>query len=385
MPKLKGHIDWFILLPVAGLMLFSLSFVYSASWAFADHKFDSTEVLFFNHLWRVLVGLVVIIVFSRIDYHFYRKISKPLMTIAIIMLVAVLIVGSSAKGATRWLDLGPIRIQPSEILKFALVIHFASMLAAKQKEIKYLYEGFLPFAIWTGMACFLIALQPNFSTMMVVFVLSFSMMFVGNINLIHLGTTGIVGFIGASIYAVSESYRLKRILSFLGLEENTAVGYQLNQSLIALGNGGLTGVGPGQSKQSMFFLPESYGDFIFAIIGEEFGFIGLLLILGAFALIFWRGLLIAKKAPDNFGYYLATGITITFALYVIVNAAVNTGLAPTTGVPFPFISYGGTAILLYSSAIGILLNVSAQAGVYPKAESIDNDIEVENEEEDDED
>ena len=143
-------------------------------------------------------------------------------------------------------------------------------------------------------------------------------------------------------------------------------GYQLNQALIAMGNGGIFGVGPGQNRQSHLFLPESYGDFIFSIIGEEYGFIGLFAILAAFALIFWRGMIIAKKAPDNYGYFLAIGIIITFAIYVFVNAGVNTGILPTTGVPMPFISYGGTAILFYSAAIGVLLNISAQAGVYPK-------------------
>lgn len=387
--QVKGHIDWLILLPIAGIMLFGLAFVYSASSAYSGLKLNSSEALFFSHLSKVLLGLVLIIVFAKIDYHVYRKISKSFMTISVILLFLVLFIGSTAKGATRWINLGPLSLQPSEIVKFAMVIHFASMLSAKQAVIKNFEQGFLPFLIWLGMISILIALQPNFSTMMIVLLIGMSIMFIGNVNLLHWLSTLFVGAIGIVFYAISAPYRMKRILSYLGMGETSASGsdYQLNQALIAIGNGGLTGLGPGQSRQSNLFLPESYGDFIFSIVGEEYGFIGLLIIISCFALVFWRGLLIAKKAPDNFGYYLSVGIIITFALYVFVNAGVNTGILPTTGVPFPFISYGGTAILLYSAAIGILLNISAQAGVYQIAinDSDDNDAESESEENDEDD
>lgn len=385
--QVKGHIDWLILLPIAGIMLFGLAFVYSASSAYSGLKLNSSEALFFSHLSKVLLGLVLIIVFAKIDYHVYRKISKSFMTISVILLFLVLFIGSTAKGATRWINLGPLSLQPSEIVKFAMVIHFASMLSAKQAVIKNFEQGFLPFLIWLGMISILIALQPNFSTMMVVLLIGMSIMFIGNVNLLHWLSTLFVGFIAVGFYAVSAPYRMKRILSYLGIGETSASGsdYQLNQALIAIGNGGLTGLGPGQSRQSNLFLPESYGDFIFSIVGEEYGFIGLLIIISCFALVFWRGLLIAKKAPDNFGYYLSVGIILTFALYVFVNAGVNTGILPTTGVPFPFISYGGTAILLYSAAIGILLNISAQAGVYQIAINDSEDIEAESSDEDDED
>lgn len=396
MNTIKGHIDWYILLPIAGIMLFGLSFVYSASSAYSGLKLDSNEALFFSHLTKVIFGLFLMIVFAKIDYHIYRKISKPFLITSVILLILVLFMGSSAKGATRWLNFGPISLQPSEIVKFAIVIHFASMLSAKQAIIKDFEKGFLPFIIWLGIIAILIALQPNFSTMLVVLFIGFAIMFIGNVNLLHWLSTLFVGIVAASIYAVSAPYRMKRILSYLGMgDANSASGsdYQLNQALIAIGNGGITGLGPGQSRQSNLFLPESYGDFIFSIVGEEFGFIGLVLILSAFGLVFWRGLIIAKNAPDNFGYYLSVGIIITFAFYVFVNAGVNTGLLPTTGVPFPFISYGGTAILLYSIAIGILLNISSQTGLYPIEVAIseggnevaDNDDEGEDEDEDDDD
>lgn len=372
MKKYAGHIDWMIFLPVIALMLFSLAFVYSASATFAEIKFGAADKLFREHLLRVLVGFAIIFVFSRVDYHIWRKLSKPMLFVSIMLLAAVLFTGMEAHGAARWIRLGPMSFQPTELAKFALVLHFAVLLSTKQDYIKDFKRGFLPFLIWTGVICGLIALQPNLSNMMVIFIIAFSMMFIGNTNLLHLAGTFLVGLVGAGIYAVSAPYRVNRLLAFMGMSSgsnNSAVenvSYQLTQALIAIGNGGIFGVGPGQNRQSHLFLPESYGDFIFSIIGEEYGFIGLSVIMGAFVLICWRGMLIAKKAPDNFGYFLAIGILITFAFYVFVNAGVNTGLLPTTGVPMPFVSYGGTAVFIYAGAIGILLNISAQAGVYPK-------------------
>jgi cell division protein FtsW len=243
------------------------------------------------------------------------------------------------------------------------------MLNAKQAVIKDLEKGFVPLLVWIGATCALIAMQPNFSTMMVIFIIAFMMLFIGNTNVLHIITTGGIGLVFAGIYAVSADYRMQRLLSFFGMNDSTSAAqnenYQLDQALIALGNGGLTGLGPGQNRQSNF-LPEPYGDFIFSIIGEEYGFIGLVVILLVFAWVFYRGFKIAKNAPDNFGYFLSAGIVLTFAVYVFVNAGVNTGLLPTTGVPMPFISYGGTAVLFNAAAIGILLNVSAQSNVYLK-------------------
>lgn len=378
MSKVKGHIDWFILLPITFLMLLSLTFVYSASFPYAEYRDIPVDTLFFNHLWKVLAGIIVIIVVSKIDYHHYRKFSKPLLIFSIILLIAVLFAGETTKGATRWLNLGFIRLQPSELAKFAMVLHFASMLASKQKIIKSLEFGFLPFVIWTGIILTLIAFQPNLSTLLVIGLISMAMMFVGNVNLLHLISTGFIGLVSVVFYAISAEYRLDRIKAYFGIDETgnaaSTISYQLDQALLAIGNGGWTGVGPGQSRQSHLFLPESYGDFIFSIIGEEIGFLGLLLILVIYGVIFWRGLSIAKKAPDNFGYFLAIGIIITFAFYVFVNAGVNTGILPTTGVPLPFLSYGGTAVLLYSVAIGILLNISAQAGVFSLEEEDGNEL-----------
>jgi cell division protein FtsW len=369
----KGRLDWYVLTSVILLMLFSIAFVYSASYAFAEAKFGSEEKLFFNHLIRVGLGILTLVIFAKIDYHVWMKLSKILLIIGVFLLIAVLLVGLEKKGSARWLDLGPIGFQPSEFAKFALVMHLAALLHRKQKVIKDFKEGLLPLLIWTVGVCFLIILQPDNSTALVIFSIATAMIFIGNANLLHLGAlAGVFSALGIGYAFLVSGYPLERLKAFLGMsgstEELERLGYQLKQSLIALGNGGFFGVGPGQSKQSNLFLPESYSDFIYSIIGEEYGFIGAVFIILVFVLIFWRGMIIAKHAPDTFGYFLAIGIILTFSMYAFVNAGVNCGLLPTTGLPMPFVSYGGTAILFHAAAIGILLNISAQAGVYPKKE-----------------
>ena len=365
----KGRIDWFILIPVCALMLFGIAFVYSASAYKAEIFYGNSEMFFFKHGVRILLGIILILVFSNIDYHIWQKLSKKILTVAIIPLVLVFFIGSEMKGAHRWIDLGPVNFQPSEFAKFALVLHIATLLTVRKDVIKDFQLGLMPLLIWSGLVCGLIALQPNFSTAMVIFAISMILMFVGNTNLLHLGGLATGALVLASVYAVSATYRLQRLLAFFGMADSSGVvqeSYQARQALIAIGNGGFFGVGPGQSQQSKLFLPESFGDYIFAIIAEEYGFFGVLLIILAFAFIFWRGMIIAKKSPDIFGYFLAIGILTTFAVYVFVSIGVNVGILPATGIPLPFISYGGTAIFFYAAAMGILLNISAQAGVYPK-------------------
>jgi cell division protein FtsW len=368
--KRKGHIDWFILIAVIALMLFSISFVQSASSPFAVSKSGTSEKFFLRHAVMVIAGIGLMIFFSQIDYNKYKKFTKYALIVSIGLLGFVLFFGIGAKGASRWISLGFIQFQPSELAKFALIGHIACLLSTKNNVIKTLEFGFIPIMIWVGLVCALVAAQPNYSTTIAIAAISFIMMFIGGVRLKHLIVTGIIGLIGGGVMFLSASYRYNRVMAYLGMGSSggatESVSYQSNQALLAIGNGGMFGLGPGQSRQSHLFLPESYGDFIFSVIGEEYGFIGLTLILIAFMIIIWRGFIIAKKAPNAFGYYLASGILITFSIYVLVNAGVNTSLLPTTGVPFPFLSYGGTATLIYSSAIGILLNISAQANVFPR-------------------
>lgn len=359
-----SNIDWLILLPIAGLLMFSIAFVYSASASFADVKYGSSEGLVWNHALRVLIGLVLMIGFAKFDYRNLQGSTATTVLIAIGFLLMVLVMGTEIKGASRWVKLGPFNFQPSELAKFAVVLHTAHLLSAPRSTLRHWKTGILPVLGWMLPVVVLIALQPNLSTASVIFLIVMVMMFLADVNGKHLAAVVGVGAVIAAVYAVSAEYRLRRLLVFFGMGEDEPVRYQLDQALIAFGNGGITGVGPGQSRQRDWFLPESYGDFIFSIVGEEYGFIGVSLLVLAFVLIMWRGYTVAKKAPDAFGRLLAAGITTTLAVYAFVNAGVTCGVLPTTGLPMPFISYGGSSVFFSAIAVGVLLNISSQAGVY---------------------
>ncbi|MBL8005159.1 MAG: putative lipid II flippase FtsW [Candidatus Kapabacteria bacterium] len=365
-----GRIDWFILVAIVGLMSFSVAFVYSASSSFSAVKFGSSESLFWKHSVRIVIGVILIFVFARIDYRVYQKIAKPLLLVAIFLLIAVLFVGPMIKGARRWIHIGAITFQPSEYAKFALIIFLAAYMSTYKEQIQKFKDRFLPMLLWIGAVCGLIVLQPNMSTASVIFLIAMTLLFVGGTNPLHLGAVLAVGIVGGGGYALTAQYRLKRILAYLGMgEENKvseAISYQLDQALIAFANGGFWGVGAGQSRQREWFLPESYGDFIFSVVGEEYGFFGVLIILSAFMLVVWRGTIIAGRAPDKFGFLLASGITYTLGFYAFINAGVTCGLLPTTGLPMPFISYGGTSVFFSAAAVGILLNISAHSGIYKR-------------------
>ncbi|MDB5034354.1 MAG: Cell division rane protein FtsW [Chlorobi bacterium] len=366
----RGHNDWFLLLSILGMMFFSIAFVYSASAGFSDEKTGSAETFFWSHAARVMAGIVVMLAVSRIDYHWLERWSKPMLVAALLMLVYVLFEGTRMKGATRWLSLGPISFQPSEFAKFALVMHLGVMLAEKRSYIDDFKFSFLPMMCWVAIACGLVALQPNMSTAGVIFMVAMGTLFIGRVNLRQFGSVFLFGLVAAAGYAVSAPYRMRRIMAFVSLHSSgadtvTAANYQLTQGLIAFGSGKIIGVGPGQSHQR-FFVPEPFGDFIYSIIGEEYGLIGTLAILGVFGLIVWRGLLVARQAPDDLGRNVAAGITLIIGAYAAINACVTTGLLPTTGLPMPFISYGGSSVLFSAAAVGVLLNISQQANVMPR-------------------
>jgi cell division protein FtsW len=305
------------------------------------------------------------ILFARIDYRIWQNGTPTMMLLALGFLVMVLVVGDNIKGASRWVRFGPINFQPSELAKYAVVFHVAATLARKKLFLEDWRRVLVPLLGWVGSVIVLIAIQPNMSTAGVVFTIVMVMFFLGDLPLRQLGVIVGAGLVGGGLFLVSAEYRMRRLLSWVGSSNaDEAVSYQGDQALIAFGNGGITGVGPGQSRQRDWFLPESYGDFIFSIVGEEYGFIGVTVLVLAFALIMWRGFNVVKKAPDTFGRLLAAGITTTLAIYAFVNAGVTCGLLPTTGLPMPFISYGGSSVFFSAIAVGVLLNISSQAGVW---------------------
>ncbi|MGE3800316.1 MAG: FtsW/RodA/SpoVE family cell cycle protein, partial [Candidatus Kapaibacterium sp.] len=262
-----------------------------------------------------------------------------------------------------------LTIQPSEAAKSALVKHLGVMLADKREYLNDFKFAVLPMLIWIGIVAALVALQPNLSTALVISTLGFGVLFMGRVKLWHLAAVTLPALAGAGLYAISAEYRMRRIMGFIGMHSGESsgietAGYQLKQGLLAFGSGGLFGVGPGQSHQRLF-VPEPFGDFIYSIIGEEYGFAGTTFLMLVFGVIIWRGLLVARQAPDDLGRNVAAGITMAVGLYAIVNAGVTTGLLPTTGLPMPFVSYGGSSVLFSAAAVGVLLNISRHANVMP--------------------
>ncbi len=365
-----NHIDRVVLIVVLFLMVASTVVVYSASSTWALQKYGATSGLVNKHIIKVLVGLAIIFIAMSIDYKYYKKLTKFALIGCLILLFFTLAVGGEVKGAARWLSLGGFSLQPSEAAKFALVFHLSALLATKGTKLYDFKNGFLPLMLWIGGVVILVMLQPNFSTGAMIFILGMVMVFTGGARLKHIFLSMSALIPAVLVYMVSAEYRMRRILSFIGHSDAAAApnkaNYQLWQGIIGFGNGGLFGVGMGASKQRDLFLPESYGDFVFSIVGEEYGLIGTIIFMALFLTILLRGFKIAKNAPDDFGKFLAIGITSTIVIYALGNALVTLGLFPTTGLPMPFISYGGSAIVFSSFAIGVLLNISAHTDLHPR-------------------
>jgi cell division protein FtsW len=369
----RNHIDLVCFLAVLTLMVLSLGVVYSASSTWALDRLGESGKVLGSHAIKVLLGFGAIFVFMQIDYHKYRKLTKPALLIAIALLVITLILGGRFKGATRWLSIGGFGLQPSDFAKFALVFHLSVLMAAKGDAVKDFKKGFLPMFIWIGAVTVLVLAQPNFSTGAMIFAISLTMLFIGRARIIHIALT-----LGALVpllllYMVSAEYRMQRIMSYFGVGDGEGMQkakHQVTQAIIGFGNGGIFGLGPGGSHQRDHFLPESYGDFVFSIVGEEYGLIGTLFFILLFLLIFLRGMKIARHARDELGRLLAMGITCTITLYALINAGVTLGILPTTGLPMPFVSYGGTAMLITCAAVGVLLNISMQTDLHPRLSAV---------------
>lgn len=341
------------------LMLLGLVIVMSASSTYSVFKFESVFHLFNSHLFKVGLGILFMVLFCFIPYEFYKGLSKWALIAAVVVLVITLLIAPSIKGAGRWLNLGFISVQPADIAKLFLIIHLAFLLEDKTNLIDNFRHGFMYLFIWVILVSGLIMIQPNFSNGILLILISLTIMYVGGARLKHIfiSLIGVVstGGIAALIYPHSRD----RIFSFVSALQNGGdINLQVKQALYSLGSGGITGVGVGNSMQNNLFLPEAYGDFIFAILGEELGFVGAILVLISFFVLFISGIMIAKKTKDRFGQILAFGITLSIITYAFVNIAVTTGLLPTTGLPLPFISYGGTSLLFLCISIGILINIA---------------------------
>lgn len=341
------------------LILIGLIIVMSASSTYSSIKFESAFHLFESHLFRAGFGLLMMGIFCIIPYESYKSLSKVGIILITLVLVYTLLFAPQIKGAGRWLNLGFITIQPADIAKLFLIIHLSNLIAQKQDDIKDFKNGFVYLLIWVLIVAGLIFLQPNVSNAVLVIIISLTMLYVGGAKLKHILASSFGLLLAGGSVAMIFSHSRARILGFINSFSNGGdINMQVKQAVYSLGSGGLLGVGIGNSKQNNLFLPEAYGDFIFAILGEETGFVGVIVVLLFYMVLFTAGILIAKKTKDKFGQMLAFGISFSIIIYAFVNAAVATGLFPTTGLPLPFISYGGTSIIFVSASIGILLNIA---------------------------
>jgi len=348
-----------IFFDVFALMLLGLTIVMSASSTYSVFKFDSVFYLFNSHLFKVVLGIGAIILFALIPYEYYRRLSKPVMIIITILLVFTLLFAPDIKGVHRWINFGIFSIQPADFARLALIIHLSVLLEAKANVIDNYREGFLYFFVWISVISGLIMLQPNISSGVMLIFISLVIIYAGGAKFRHiLASMLISGFVigaAAMIFPHSRS----RIFTYVNsVMSGGDLNFQVKQALYSLGSGGIFGVGIGNSMQSNLFLPEAYGDFIFAILGEEFGLIGSIIVLLAYLVLLVCGILVAKKTKDQFGQLLAFGITISIVFYAFVNVAVTTGVLPTTGLPLPFISYGGTSLIFLCISVGILINIA---------------------------
>ena len=345
------------------LAVFGVVMVYSASSYNAQMNYGNQYFYMTKQIVGVVLGFVSMCICYFVDYHKYQKWKNIILIVSFVLLALVFIpgIGSSSNGATRWIRLPGFTIQPSEIAKFGFVI-FVSSYLAKNFDIIKTFKGILPVLAVGGLMCVLIMLEPNMSITMCVGITMLIMLFVGGANLKHFAYMSLP--IGALVplLIIIEPYRLKRLTAFLNPWQNPkGEGYQLLQSLYSIGEGGLFGVGLGNSRQKYLFLPFSESDFIFSIICEELGLLGAVITIMLFLTIIISGIKIAKHAKDRFGALLASGITTVIASQVLINIAVVTGSIPPTGVPLPFISAGSTSLVVFMSAIGILLNISKQS------------------------
>lgn len=361
MPQMRY--DRMLLLPVAALALIGVVMVYSASSAVASRKFGVDYHFLVRQASFVFLGLITLAVCRKIPFGLLRRSTYALLLVAVLILIAVLIpgIGVEAGGARRWIDLGPFTFQPAEFARFTLILYLAHSMAKKGDRLVRYSIGLLPHAIILSILTALIMLQPDFGTVMILFLVTWGMLFIGGVPLRHLSVTFIALAPVIYLFLVSSPYRMRRIISFWDPWRYAAdEGYQIVHSLMAFGTGGLWGVGIGGGYQKLFYLPEPHTDFIFSVIGEEMGLVGVAGVLICYLLVLWLGMRIAMAAEDTFSVLLASGITLAMGLQVLINIGVTLALLPTKGLTLPFLSYGGTSMIIHMAFIGILMNIGAR-------------------------
>lgn len=341
------------------LLMIGVVMVYSSSAIYAHEKFGDSAFFLKKHLWFLFIGFVFMLRIMSINLAEIERFAKVLMIAAILLLALVLIprIGISAGGARRWFRIGTLSFQPSEVAKFTLILYLASFFSRKGYKIKNLFLGYLPLLSVISLTSVLVLLQPDLGTAISIFFVGILIVFIAGGRIKHLLTTALLGLPFLYYLIFSVPYRRQRMLIFLNpWQDKEGSGFQIIQSFLALGSGGLFGVGLGQSTQKLFYLPQSHTDFIFSIIGEELGFMGAASIVILFGAVIWQGMRAFFKESRPFNKILIFGITNMIAFEALVNMGVSVGAFPTKGLPLPFISYGGTSLVFHMAAIGLMLN-----------------------------
>ncbi len=352
--------NWVLISLVFLLIALGMLFIYSASSYSSDIKYDDSFYFVKKQLLGFGMGLVVMLFFTMFDYHKFVKLRWVVVGIYISLLLLVFIpgIGRSNYGANRWITIGGISLQSSEVAKFGFVIFSACYLSKNYKKMKTFW-GTIPLIAVGGISCLLILLEPNLSVTLCLGTVMLIMLLIGGMQFKHFLLILVPALCLVPILIIIEPYRLQRLVAFIDpWASPKEEGFQLIQSLYALGSGGLFGVGLFNSRQKYLFLPFSESDFIFSIIGEELGFVGCIMIIVIYAIVIWKGVKIAYSASDRLGCYMAGGITSVIGVQLLINIAVVTGSIPPTGIPLPFMSAGGTSLMVFMGAVGILLNIS---------------------------
>jgi cell division protein FtsW len=357
-----GGADPWLQAVVLALLGFGAVMVYSASAVYAAQKFGAADHFLRREILWCGLGLLALEIASRVDYAAYRKQVYPLLGLSLALLVAVLLVGARINGARRWFHLLGVSFQPAELAKLAVVLYLSHSLSRKADKVKSFSVGFVPHMAIAGLAMLLLLKQPDLGTAVILGLTTLILMFVAGARVSYLVLAVLAAAPVVYQVIVATPFRLKRMLAYLDpFLYRYDVGYQMTESLISIGSGGVFGLGLGDGKQKLFFLPEAHTDYILAIVGEELGLVGLCCVAAAFALLVWRGTRAALRARDAFGCYLAFGITTLLSLQALVNLGVVLGSLPTKGLPLPFVSFGGSTLVVDLFAAGILLNISRAA------------------------
>ncbi len=358
----KHASDHILMLAILGLTLFGLIMIGSASAVIAERFSDDTFYFLKHQLsYGATVGFGLFLIGFFVPYRYWRALALPALLFALVLLVLVFIPGLqvASGGSARWIGLGPITIQPSEVTKLAIILYLSALLDRKGEDVRDFRKSVVPFLIILGIITFLIILQPDLGTLISATAISLIMVFAGGFRIRHMAFIALGGLAVFSVLISTAKYRLARLFVYLHPElDPQGIGYQINQALLAVGSGGIWGLGFGRSRQKYQYLPEPAGDSIFAIMSEELGLLRVIGVIAVYAVIGWRGYKVAQLAPDMFGRLLAVGITSWIMVQAFINMSSIVALTPLTGIPLPFISYGGSALATLLFASGILLNIS---------------------------